>query len=159
MTGPLNIRLASPEEAGFLSGLALRSKGHWGYSQCFLDSCRAELTVDPDRIGTANYQCFVAANGNTVVGFYILENVSDVVYELAALFVEPKYIGRGVGQSLIQHAVSLVSEKNAERLIIQSDPNATHFFLAMGAQQIGTRESGSISGRFLPVFQIEIENH
>lgn len=90
-----------------------------------------------------------------VIGFYTVKNMSDVVCELEALFVEPKYIGTGVGRSLIQHAISLVSESSAERLIIQGDPNATDFYLAAGAHQIGTRESGSIPGRFLPVFQVE----
>lgn len=155
MTEPLSIRQANPDEASFLSELAFRSKAHWGYSQSFLDSCRAELAVDPDQIGSADYQCFVAANGNMVIGFYTVKNMSDVVCELEALFVEPKYIGTGVGRSLIQHAISLVSESSAERLIIQGDPNATDFYLAAGAHQIGTRESGSISGRFLPVFQVE----
>ena len=139
-----------------MSDLAVRSKAHWKYSQSFIDSCRAELAVDPDRIGSADYQCFVAANGNVVMGFYTLENMSKGVYELEALFVEPEYIGTGVGQSLIQHAISLLTENGAERLVIQGDPNASRFYLAAGAQQIGTRESGSVPGRFLPLFQIEI---
>ena len=37
------IRRARPEEAGALSDLAIRSKGHWGYDVAFLASCRAEL--------------------------------------------------------------------------------------------------------------------
>ena len=37
-----------PDEARLLSELALRSKGHWGYDQAFLDACRAELTLAPE---------------------------------------------------------------------------------------------------------------
>ena len=159
MTEPLSIRLAHPEEAGVLSELAFRSKAHWGYSQSFLDSCRAELAVDPERIGSADYQCFVAANRKYVIGFYAVEKVSKRVYELEALFVEPKYIGTGVGRTLIQHAISLVSKYGAERLIIQGDPNARRFYLTAGAHQIGTRESGSVPGRFLPLFQVDIGDH
>lgn len=158
MTEHHSIRKAIPDEASFLSELAVRSKAHWGYSQSFLDSCRVELAVDPGRIGSADYQCFVAANGNVVIGFYTVENISEGVYELDALFVEPKYIGTGVGRSLIQHAISLLSENGAERLVIQGDPNASRFYLAAGAQQIGTRESGSVPGRFLPLFQVDIGN-
>lgn len=156
MIEPHNIRQAIPDDASSLSELAFRSKAHWGYSQSFLDSCREELTVDPERIDSADYQCFVAGNGNVVMGFYTLENVSEGIYELEALFVEPKYIGSGVGRSLIQHAISLLAENGAERLVIQGDPKASRFYLAAGAQQIGTRESGSIPGRLLPLFQIEI---
>jgi hypothetical protein len=35
-----SIRSANPDEADFLTELALRSKAVWGYSQDFLDSCR-----------------------------------------------------------------------------------------------------------------------
>ena len=158
MTEPHSIRQAIPDEARFLSELALRSKAHWGYSQSFLDSCRAELTVDPDRMGSANYQCFVAENGDAIIGFYTVEDVSEGVYELEALFVEPKYIGAGVGRSLIQHAISLLADIGADRLIIQGDPNASDFYRAAGAHQIGTRESGSIRGRKLPLFEVEFRD-
>jgi predicted N-acetyltransferase YhbS len=152
------IRQARPDEAGFLSDLALRSKAHWGYSQEFLESCRSELSVDSDRIGSDDYQCFVAVKGNVVIGFYTLENVSGDVYELGALFVEPEHIGTGVGRSLVQHAIGSLSERSAERLIIQGDPNSSHFYVAAGARQTGSRESGSIPGRYLPLFEIEIRS-
>lgn len=154
-----SIREAYPDEAGLLSELALRSKAHWGYSQDFLDSCRSELAVDPDQIGSTDYQCFVAVNSNGALGFCTVINVSESVYELEALFVEPAYIGTGVGRSLFQHAVSLLSEKGAARLMIQGDPNASHFYNAAGARQAGYRESGSIPGRYLPLFEIEFEDH
>lgn len=154
-----SIREAHPDEASFLSELALRSKAHWGYSQDFLDSCRSELAVDPDQIGSTDYQCFVAVNGNVALGFFTVKNVSESVYELEALFVEPEYIGTGVGRSLFQHAVKLLSEKGAARLIIQGDPNASHFYSAAGARPAGYRESGSIPGRYLPLFEIELNGH
>ena len=154
-----NIREACPEEASSLSELALRSKAYWGYSQEFLGSCRSELAVDPDRIGSEDYQCFVAVDGDEVLGFYTVKEISDRVYELEALFVEPQHIGTGVGRSLMQRAVRSLSRQGAARLIIQGDPNATDFYVAAGARQVGSRESGSIPGRYLPLFEIEIENH
>ena len=42
-----------PDEAAALSGLALRSKGYWGYDAAFLDACRAELTLTPDQAAAA----------------------------------------------------------------------------------------------------------
>jgi predicted N-acetyltransferase YhbS len=153
----LKIREALPQEAGSLSRLALRSKAHWGYSQEFLDACRSELTVDASRLGTDEYECFVALNGNSILGFYILELASAGSYELEALFVEPEHIGVGIGRMLIQHAVQKLSRRGAKRLIIQGDPHASEFYIAAGARQIGTRESGSISGRHLPLFEIELE--
>lgn len=154
----LRIRKAFPEEAGLLSRLAMRSKAHWGYSQDFLDACRSELTVDASRVGTDDYQCFVALDGDLVMGFYTLESVSAGSCELDALFVEPDYIGDGVGSLLIQHAVRRLSERGVKRLIIQGDPHATEFYLAAGARQVGARESESIPGRNLPLFEIDVAN-
>ncbi len=156
MSSSLKIREAFPQEANLLSRLALRSKAHWGYSQDFLDACRSELTVDVSRLGTDDYQCFAALYGDSIVGFYVLESVAADSYELDALFVEPEYIGGGVGRSLIQHAVGRLSEQGAKRLIIQRDPHATEFYVAAGARQVGTRASASIPGRELPLFEIDI---
>ena len=151
------IREAYPQEAGKLSALALRSKAHWGYSPDFLEACRDELTVDEARIGAEDYWCFVAVQSNSILGFYALDRVSEGIHELDALFVEPAHIGTGVGRLLIQHALQILSKHGAARLIIQGDPNATEFYRAAGARQIGTRESGSIPGRHLPLYEIEVD--
>ena len=158
MSNSLTIREAFPQEAELLSCLASRSKAHWGYSKNFLDACRSELTVDASRLGTNDYQSFAAVDGDSIVGFYTLERRAANSYELEALFVEPEHIGSGVGRSLIQDAVRRLSERGAERLTIQGDPHATEFYIAAGAKQVGTRESGSIPGRTLPLFEIELAN-
>jgi predicted N-acetyltransferase YhbS len=150
------IREASAGEADLLSALALRSKSHWGYSRDFLEACRDELSVDESRLGSEDYRCFVAVENSSIAGFYTAEYVSQGVWELDALFVEPACIGTGIGRSLIQHALHLLSECDAVRLVIQGDPNATDFYRAAGARQVGSRESGSIPGRFLPLFEIDI---
>jgi GNAT superfamily N-acetyltransferase len=152
----LNIREAFPDEARFLSDLALLSKAHWGYSQGFLDACRAELTVDPAQISSDRYQYFAAAEGDVIVGFYALERLSDDDYELEALFVAPDHIGTGVGRMMMIHAKRMLSQCGAARLIIQGDPNANQFYMAAGGRQVGTRASASIPGRLLPLFEIAI---
>ena len=156
MSKSLRIREAFPQEASLLSDLALRSKAHWGYSVDFLEACRSELTVDASRLRTDDYLCFAALDGESIVGFYTLESVSARCYELEALFVEPEHIGGGVGRLLIQHALRRLSERGIKRLIIQGDPHATDFYIAAGARQVGTRVSGSIPGRELPLFEIEL---
>jgi hypothetical protein len=66
----LHLRPGHREEAGLLSDLALRSKGHWGYDQAFLDACRAELTLTPEDI--LAQRVTVAERDGQVVGFYAL---------------------------------------------------------------------------------------
>ena len=158
MTVLPKIRAACRGESEALSDLALRSKAFWGYSNEFLEACREELTVDASRMPEDGYQCFVAEDNDTVIGFYTLNTTSDEVCELQALFVEPEHIGSGVGRLLLRHAMRLLSQRGVRRLTIQGDPNTTRFYLAAGAIQIGERESGSIPRRFLPVFEIDLAN-
>ena len=157
MPGPPTIRPAVPDEAACLSDLAMRSKAHWGYSPEFMESCRSELTVDRKHILSDQFDYVVAVEKETVVGFYAIEAVSSTDFELEALFVEPVRIRCGIGRLLVQHAVRNVAGKGGETLLIQGDPNATKFYSAAGARHIGSRESESIPGRFLPLFQIRIE--
>ena len=158
MTVKPKIRAACRDESEALSDLALRSKAFWGYSNEFLEACREELTVDASRMPEDRYQCFVAEKSNVIIGFYTLSFVSDDACELEALFVEPEHIGQGVGRMLLTHATRLLSRRGVRRLTIQGDPNATRFYLAAGALPIGERESGSIPGRLLPYFEIDLTN-
>ena len=157
MTASQTIRRASTSEAGFLSELAMRSKAYWGYSPEFMESCLAELTIPDGQINSDDYDYHVAVEDEVVAGFYALGKLSATEYELEALFVEPDRIGKGIGRMLMRHALAELEQKNATSLLIQGDPNAEAFYLAAGARLIGNKESGSIPGRFLPLFQIEFE--
>jgi len=157
MTDRLTIREATPGEAECLSSLALRSKGHWGYSREFLELCRDELTIRANQIKDEQFDVVVAERNGEIAGFYALVRESARTFELHALFVEPKHIGSGIGRDLIRHALHLVATKSGTRLTIQGDPNADRFYRAAGARQIGSRESGSVPGRFLPLFEIRIQ--
>lgn len=150
------IRHALPGEARLLSELALRSKAHWGYPKEFMDACRAELTVERSHIQNDAFEHAVAVVDGTIVGFYALKSESTTCRELWALFVEPDCIGCGIGRTLIEHAIRTLQENGASLLLIQGDPHASEFYAAAGARQIGTRESGSIPGRILPLYEIDI---
>jgi GNAT superfamily N-acetyltransferase len=91
-----------------------------------------------------------------MVGFYAIECQSSEEAELEALFVEPEFIGRGIGRMLIEHAKQKTAALGIARLIIQGDPNATDFYEAAGGVYTGQRESTSIPGRFLPIFTISL---
>lgn len=152
------LRIAAPDEAAHLSDLALRSKAYWGYPDDFLAACKDELTYLPEQILSDSFDFVVAEAGNSVAGFYALHALPQQEIELAALFVEPAFIGKGIGRALMQHAIARVRNRNALTLLIQGDPNAEHFYLAAGATKTGVRESESIAGRFLPLFEIRISS-
>jgi len=159
MISSSTFRKAIPNDARVLSALALRSKAHWGYSREFLKMCESELTVQAHQIENSNLDYVVAEVCSTVVGFYALKKTSKEKFELEALFVEPEHIGTGLGRRLIRHALDAVKGQGGESLRIQGDPNAENFYLAAGGKCIGTRESASIPGRLLPLFEIDVGSY
>jgi GNAT superfamily N-acetyltransferase len=150
----LRLRPGREDEARLLSELALRSKGHWGYDQAFLDACRAELTLTPEEV--LAHRVTVAEREGQVVGFYALAGTPPVGI-LEDLFVEPEHIGTGVGRALWCHAMVTARRSGFERVTVEADPGAEPFYLAMGAHRCGSAPSGSIPGRFLPVLEVAVE--
>jgi GNAT superfamily N-acetyltransferase len=148
------IRRARPSEAGLLSELALRSKGHWGYDADFLAACRDDLTLSPRDIATS--AVYVLDDGDAVLGYYRLLLQDDGLAELDALFVEPAAIGQGVGKRLWRHAVATATALGCTEIVLQSDPQAEGFYLAMGAQRAGESESTVMPGRMLPLMRFRL---
>jgi len=153
-----HVRAARPGDASELSALALVSKAHWGYDQNFLNACRDELTYSGDQIESSQFEFYVLEVESTIIAFYALEFDSTPVAELEAMFIDPEFIGAGLGRVLFSHAISCCQGRSIDRLIIQADEFAAGFYKTMGAVQCGSRESGSIIGRHLPLFEFEIAN-
>lgn len=159
MTGQASgdrIRAARQEEAAGLSELAFRSKRYWGYDEEFMESCRDDLTYTPATICSPDFDFCVYEEGANVVAFYALHYLQAGIAELEAFFVDPPRIGCGIGRCLFQHAKTTATDRAAIQIIIQSDPFAQQFYLSMGAHAIGTRESDSIPGRYLPLFEFTL---
>ena len=149
----LSIRSASPDEASFLSDLALRSKAHWGYAKEFLEACRAELTITPDYIATS--PVFVLEEGKRVVGFYGLRERENKI-ELVYLFVEPFAMNRGYGKLLWKHLVETAAKLTPKRISIESDPYAESFYKRMGARGVGFVSSSVQADRKLPLLEFHL---
>ena len=155
----VTIRPARRDEARRLSELALSSKAHWGYSAEFLAKVRDELSYRGEQIESADMRFAVLEVDDDAVGFYALKLLPAPDVELDSLFVEPRFIGRGFGRKLIEHAKFIACQLGARRMIIQGDPYAEKFYIAAGGVLTGQRESGSIPGRMLPTFAIDLDAH
>ena len=156
MNRPVKIRAANINEAEALTGLAIRSKAYWGYPQSFMEACRNELTVTVQALTSADFHYLVAEKDSRLLGYYAIEKLADREFELEALFVEPDFIGKGIGRALMDHAKKLVKKLGGGSLTIQGDPNTEKFYLAAGGNPAGSRESSSIPGRSLPLFTINL---
>jgi GNAT superfamily N-acetyltransferase len=149
MTSDVTVRPARPEEAGVLTELVMRSKAYWGYSEEFMDRCRAELTIDPDHILPSRMT--VAESEGRLLAVATLEGTPAPPGdgELGMLFVEPEVIGRGVGSLLFRHIADLARGLGFRSVELDADPHAEPFYEAMGAVRVGVVASGSIAGRTL----------
>jgi GNAT superfamily N-acetyltransferase len=147
----VTLRPAVPREAEALSRLAVRSKGHWGYDEEFLEACRGQLMLQPEQCDGVH--TVLAERGDALLGFYRLAGEAPVA-ELADLFVDPTAIGRGVGATLLADAVDRARALGVSRLVIDADPHAAGFYVRMGARRVGSVASSSIVGRELPRFEL-----
>ena len=145
------IRPARMDECDALSHLAHRSKAHWGYDADFMARCREELTVTPSEAGAGDV--FVAELHQRPAGVVSLEHGDSAGnVGLGLLFVDPGAMRRGIGRRLFSHAAEQARRRGGHWLVIQADPNAAAFYLAMGAVAAGELPSQSIPGRKLPLF-------
>lgn len=147
MSDRLRIEPASADQAEEISALALRSKGHWGYDDEFLAAVRDELTYSPTDCTSG--EMFVAYVDSDLAGFGGLSG-EDAEGELDALFVDPPWIGKGVGGALMSFALDWARDRGMSRVRLDADPGAESFYARFGARRIGEAPSGSIEGRFLP---------
>ncbi len=160
-SGGLTMRPGRGEDAAELSALALRSKGFWGYSASFMRAVEAELTLDAD----AAARTVVCMVDGQVAGFHLLgesrggpgaRDSEQPAGELEMLFVDPQFIGSGLGRVLFEHARRAAAGRGWSRLFIEADPNSRTFYERVGAVQVGERLSGSIPGRSLPLFELAL---
>jgi len=130
----MRIRPAQFNELGQLSALAMRSKAHWGYSAAQMDCWREDLSLRPEQI--APQVCRVAVMERRLAGFFVL--AVDQQWSLDHLWVDPIWIGHGVGKALLRQACGLAAEQGANALAIDSDPYAEAFYCSQGAQRVST---------------------
>ena len=149
---PLEIRGARPADAALLTELAHAAKRHWRYADELIRLWREDLTVTPEFIDAHAVEC--AVFGSRIVGFYALSG-DGPTRELEHMWVDPAYMGRGVGRRLLRHAVAALRAAGCACLEIASDPNAEGFYLKYGAVRVG-QVPARPEGRTLPLLELRI---
>lgn len=146
------IRPARLDELKALTDLMHRSKAHWGYDEDFMKAARAVLVLTPKDIETGELRVF---DDNGPQGLCKLV-VREACAELDKLFVSPQAMGKGVGRALVSWAIDDARRQGAKHMDIEADPDAVPFYERMGARVIGGVPSKAISGRILPLMQIDL---
>jgi GNAT superfamily N-acetyltransferase len=150
----LTFRRAAADESGPLSELTFASKAHWGYDEAFMERARQDLVVTSEYL--AANECWVADHDGQVVGWFSLVDLPGSLL-LDNFFLLPGHIGSGLGRQMWEQALTRAAERGADRLTLESDPNAAGFYERMGARRTGSVTAPS-TGRKLPVFEVMLDS-
>jgi GNAT superfamily N-acetyltransferase len=141
------IRTPRADEAGELTELAMRAKASWGYDADFMQACRAELTVTPEKL--SEHRFWVAEADGRLAGMIALSD-ADGHAEVEDFFVAPEAQGEGIGRALMDAFKDECRARGHARIEVDADPNAEAIYARLGFHKIGRSRSGSIPGRYLP---------
>jgi GNAT superfamily N-acetyltransferase len=139
MLDSISIRRALVSEREYLKGLQRRaSLANAGD--------REDILAHPDAIDIPldqleSGQVYVAALGQTVVGFAAILPRMDGDTELDALFVEPSMWRQGIGRRLLKHCQDAARSLGSDALHFIGNPHARQFYLAIGFKTVGVAET------------------
>ena len=147
------IRLAHAGEGERLREIAAASKAHWGYDADFVRAWASSGDFSDDALERDEF--FVAESDERAVAWAALKRKDDALYWLDDLWVEPEWIGRGIGTALFRRVVGRARELGARRLEWQAEPNSVGFYEKVGARCTGELHMTSW-GREVPVMELEL---
>ena len=153
--GRMRVRAARRGESALLSELAVRSKGYWDYDSAFLDACREELRLKSGDFDRLVVRVAEDEDGR-ITGFYAIGDVDEPEAEIRFFFVDLPFIGTGIGRRLFDDLLETARHRGIRTLRIDADPGAAAFYERMGAVRAGEAPSGSIPGRYLPTYRLQV---
>ena len=145
------IRPGEPGEGERLKEIAVASKGFWGYEPELVREWADRGDFSPERLRALTV--FVAELEGDVVAWASLIPEGRAAW-LEDLWVEPEWIGKGVGGRLFRHAVEHARRSGAKVMEWEAEPNALGFYEKMGARYV--RDSASEWGRTLAVMGVDL---
>lgn len=148
----MRVRRATADDRTMLDELTLAGVRHWGHHENHPEAYQGLVHMLAQESDPQDHPVFVFEDDqDEVVGFYELRDRGDHM-ELLRMFLRPELIGRGLGRTLWEHAV-IEARRTHNRLLIESDPGATGFYRAMGAEPVGRFEP--VPGFVITVFQLD----
>jgi GNAT superfamily N-acetyltransferase len=146
------IRRGDAREGARLKEIAVASKGHWGYAPERVREWADRGDFSPTVL--EKLALFVADADGRAIAWASVEPRGETAW-LADLWVEPKWIGKGVGAQLFRRAAEHARGTGARTMEWEAEPNALGFYEKMGATH--RRDSTSEWGRTLSVMGVDLD--
>lgn len=137
----MNIRLAIPTEAKFLTNLAVSSEGYWEFGQEFLDIFKEQYSVTEKYI--ENNHVLILEDSLNILGFFSLETLSKT---LNHFYISSNLIGSGYGKIMWKFLISFCKNESITSFSLVATPEVVNFYSKLGAKIVRIGES-SINNR------------
>jgi GNAT superfamily N-acetyltransferase len=148
----VEIRRVRPDEGPRLKEIAIAAKSVWGYERERVERWADDGDFSPQ--GLAELVAFVAEADGQTVGWASLRLPEDPAW-LDDLWVEPVWMGTGVGALLFRHAAAHARSLGCRRLEWEAEPNAVGFYERMGAHYVRDSKP-SAWGRIIPIMGLDL---
>ena len=148
----MRIRPARPDEGERLREIAIVAKSHWGYDLDDVRRWAAQGDFSPS--GLRAKEVFVAEDEGRAVAWAALIARGDPMW-LDDLWVDPEWIGRGIGSLLFRHVLDRARSLGGERVEWEAEPNAVGFYEKLGGRYLRDSEP-SAWGRVIPVMGLDL---
>jgi N-acetylglutamate synthase-like GNAT family acetyltransferase len=149
----VKIERATINDNEILTEITKKSKAFWGYSEEQMLKWDDDLTIS--RAYIESNHTFKLLIDDNVIGYYAYSIKEEGIVKLDNLFVLPEYIGKGFGKYLTGDFLKRMRDQEIKKIILDSEPNATEFYLKMGFEKIGEFET-SIKNRFMPIMEMTL---
>jgi GNAT superfamily N-acetyltransferase len=148
----LRVRPPDPHEGERLREIAIASKSYWGYDLDQVREWAAAGDFSPE--GLRRKESYVAEVAGRAVGWVAVIPRGDVCW-LDDLWVDPGWIGAGIGSRLFGQAAERGRQLGASRMEWEAEPNALGFYEKMGGRYLRDSKP-SPWGRLLPVMGVDL---
>jgi GNAT superfamily N-acetyltransferase len=135
-----------------LREIAIEAKAHWGYDRAQVEEWALAGDFEPESL--RRRLLYVAEVDGRAVGWAALIPGGEVGW-LEDLWVEPAWIGRGLGRSLFERVAAEAKQRGARRLEWEAEPNALGFYERMGGEYVRDSEETEW-GRVLQVLGLDL---
>ena len=148
------MRIRSGREDDFerLREIAVEAKAHWGYDRARVEEWALAGDFEPESL--RERLLYVAETEGRPVGWAALIPRGEIGW-LEDLWVDPAWIGRGLGRRLFERVAAEARQRGARRLEWEAEPNASGFYEHLGAAYVRDSEETEW-GRVLEVLGLDL---